>query len=180
MCNTRDSDSSPQKRRPGIAFVRPKLHDNTQESRDLFKRWAKLHMRDTLSVPKDEHLGGASRVLRYTRATEEGGEEYLFTIVLDVVNLPGTEAFQKVPLRLDLENTRALHQREEPVLKEGDPRIGTNPMIFSIVSPSVGIFEAVPDCQPLPPHPKAHALILQQQTTANTPTSLTNTNSPTS
>lgn len=84
-------------------------------------------------------------MLRYTRATEEGGEEYLFTILLDHVRLPGTEGFQKVPQRLDLENTRALGDGEEPVLPEGDPCIGTEPMVFSIVAPSVGIFEAVVD-----------------------------------
>ncbi|KAF3046588.1 hypothetical protein E8E12_011094 [Didymella heteroderae] len=133
------------KRRPGIALVRPRLHNNTQENRDLFKRWARLHMRDTLSIPKDGVLGGASRVLRYTRLTEDGEEEYLFTIVLDDVQLPGTNRFQNVPQRLDLENTRVLDEGEEPVLQEGDLRAGTKPMVFSVVSPSVGIFEAVAD-----------------------------------
>lgn len=140
-----DISTPPTSRRPGIALVRPKLHDNTQENRELFKRWSKLHMHDTLSIPKNDELGGASRVMRYTRATDGGEDEYLFTIVLDDVRLPGTEAFQKVPQRLDLENTRALSEGEEPVLNEGDPRIGTEPMVFSIVAPSVGIFEAVAD-----------------------------------
>lgn len=100
-------------------------------------------MRDTVSIPEDEVLGGASRVLRYVRATEDCEEEYLFTIVLDDVRLPGSKGFQSVSQRLDLENTRALEDGEEPVLQEGDPRIGTASMVFSIVSPSVGVFEAV-------------------------------------
>lgn len=128
-------------RRPGIAVVRPKLHEDKQENRDMFKRWTKLHMRDTLSLPKDEDLGGASKVLRYTRATEHGGEEYLYTIVLDDVRLPATEAFQKIPQRLDLENTRELQEGEEPVLRAGDSRMGIEPMVFSIVAPVVGLFE---------------------------------------
>lgn len=146
-----DVNTTPAKRRPGIALVRPRLHDNTQENRDLFKRWARLHMRDTLSIPKDEELGGASIVLRYTRATQDDGEEYLFTIVLDDVRLPGTRSFQTVPQRLDLESTRTLDEGEEPVLQDGDPRTGTAPMVFSIVSPSVGIFEAVADSKLLTP-----------------------------
>jgi hypothetical protein len=143
--------NSPTNRRPGIAFVRPKLHDNTQENRDLFRRWAKLHMRDTLAIPQDEKLGGASRVLRYRQEFGDGGEEYLFTIILDDVRLPGTKRFQTVPQRLDLENTRALGEGEEAVLKGDDPRIGTEPMVFSIVSPSVSIFEAVTDGKPVVP-----------------------------
>jgi hypothetical protein len=142
-----DLKPSSTKQRPGIALVRPKLHDDTQENRDLFKRWARLHMRDTVSIPKDETLGRASKSLRYIRATEDGGEEYLFTIVLDDVRLPGTKRFQTVPQRLDLENTRALDGGEEPVLRESDPRVGTEPMVFRIVSPSVGIFEAVADSE---------------------------------
>jgi hypothetical protein len=144
-----DFDSPSIKQRPGIALVRPELLENTQESRDLFKRWARLHMRDTISIPKDETLGGASRVLRYTRATEDGKEEYLFTIVLDDVRLAGTKRFQTVPQRLDLESTRVLDEGEESVLQNGDPRTGTEPMVFSIVSPSVGIFEAVAVGKPI-------------------------------
>lgn len=100
-----------------------------------------MHMRDTLSLPKDMDLGGASKVLRYSRAAEDGSEEYFYTIVLDDVRLPGTEAFQKIPQRLDLENTRELREGEEPVLQAGDKRMETEPMVFSIVSPVVGLFE---------------------------------------
>ncbi|KAJ4992157.1 hypothetical protein SVAN01_02478 [Stagonosporopsis vannaccii] len=138
-----NNHSPPTRRRPGIAIVRPKLHEDTPENRALFRRWTKLHMRDTLSLPHDEDLGGASRMLRYTRSTTSRGEEYFYTIVLDDVRLPGTEIFQSVPQRLDLENTRELGEGEEPVLREGDERAGTKPMVFSIVKPVVGIFEEV-------------------------------------
>lgn len=90
-------------------------------------------------------------MLRYTRVTEDGGEEYVFTIILDDVKLPGTRRFQTIPQRLDLESTRVLDEGEEPVFQDGDPRTGTEPMVFSIVSPSVGIFEAAADGQLITP-----------------------------
>lgn len=152
--NMGDISAPPTSRRPGIALVRPNLHDNTQQNRDLFKRWSKLHMRDTLSIPKNDELGRASRVMRYARTTKGMEEEYLFTIVLDDVRLPGTDGFQRVPQRLDLESTRALNGGEEPVLERGDARTGTEPMVFSIVAPSVGIFEAVTDGGALPSSPR--------------------------
>lgn len=124
-------------------------------------------MRDTLSIAKNEELGGASRVMRYTRAAQDGGEEYLFTIVLDDVRLPGTKSFQTVPQRLDLESTRALNEGEEPVLQDGDPRIGTMPMVFSIVSPSVGIFEAAADGKPVTPLQHDTLLTLREVNNAN-------------
>lgn len=136
-----DLNSTLMRRRPGIAIVRPKLHEDTAENRALFRRWTKLHMRDTISLPKNEELGGASKMLRYTRSTVDGGEEYFYTIVLDDIRLPGTETFQKVSQRLDLETTRDLTEDEEPVLRGGDERAGTEPMVFSIVKPVVGLFE---------------------------------------
>ncbi|KAF9699528.1 hypothetical protein EKO04_002192 [Ascochyta lentis] len=132
-------------KRPGIAIVRPKLREDTQENRTLFKRWTKLHMRDTLSLPKHKDLGGASRVLRYIRVDVGGEEEYLYTNHLDDIRLLETELFQKIPQRLDLENTRALKDDEEAVLQHGDPRIGKDPMVFSIVAPVVGVFEVYTD-----------------------------------
>jgi len=148
-----DNHAPLTRRRPGIAIVCPRLNEDTPETRSLFRRWTKLHMRDTLSLPKDEYLGGASKMLRYTRSTNGGGEEYFYTIVLDDVRLPGTEKFQNVSQRLDLENTRELSEGEEPVLREGEERIGTEPMVFSIVKPVVGVFEEIrngkPDVHPL-------------------------------
>ncbi|KAF2622690.1 hypothetical protein BU25DRAFT_204281 [Macroventuria anomochaeta] len=151
-----DTHETPTERRPGIAIVRPKLHEDTQANRDLFKRWTKLHMRDTLSLPKDKDLGGASRVSRYTRVSADGGEDYFYTIVLDDVRLPRTKTFQEIPQRLDLENTRVLGEGEEAVLLPGDPRIGTEPMVFSIVAPVVGIFEAVVDTDTIQAVHKSH------------------------
>src|SRR5690242_4421039 len=148
-----DNHAPLTRRRPGIAIVCPRLNEDTPETRSLFRRWTKLHMRDTLSLPKDEYLGGASKMLRYTRSTNGGGEEYFYTIVLDDVRLPGTEKFQNVSQRLDLENTRELSEGEEPVLREGEERIGTEPMGVSIVKPVVGVFEQIrtgkPDVHPL-------------------------------
>lgn len=100
-------------------------------------------MRDTLSLPRDDDLGGVSKVLRFIRAAEDGTEEYFYTIVLDDVRLPGTELFQKIPQRLDLETTRKLQEGEEPVLRDGDERMGTEPMVSSIVTPVVGLFEEI-------------------------------------
>lgn len=105
-------------------------------------------MRDTLSLLKDKNLGGASRVLRYIRTNGVGEEEYFYTIVLDDTRLPGTEAFQKVSQRLDLENTRSLHSGEEAVLLPGDPRKGTEPMVSSIVAPTACIFEEMRSGEP--------------------------------
>lgn len=137
-------------RRLGVSIIRPKLHNDTQENRELFRRWTKLHMHDILSLPKDQELGGASRILRYIRQTESGGEEYLYTIHLDDVRLPGSRAFQEMPHRLDLESTRALSEGEEAVLPPDDSRIGQEPMILSIVAPVVGVFEEIANSKPKP------------------------------
>ncbi|KAF3001927.1 hypothetical protein E8E13_006735 [Curvularia kusanoi] len=94
-----------------------------------------------LSLPKDEALGSVTSVLRYTRMTEDHGEEYFHTNMLDDVRLLKTEAFKDISKRLDLENTRELHEDEEPVLRTGDKRMGTEPMANSIVIGSVGLFE---------------------------------------
>jgi hypothetical protein len=128
-------------RRPGISVVRPKLHEDNQENRELFSRWVRLHMRDILSLPEDKDLGRPRKVLRYTRMNEHGGEEYFHTIVLDDVRLPATSAFQGVSVRLDLENTRELRNDEEPVLRAGDKKMGSEPMARSIFKPAVGLFE---------------------------------------
>lgn len=128
-------------RRPGISVVRPKLHEDTQENRELFSRWFRLHMRDILSLPEDKELGSPRKVLRYTRTNEHGGEEYLHTVVLDDIRIPATNAFQGISRRLDLENTRELRNDEEPVLRAGDKKIGSEPMAQSIFKPAVGLFE---------------------------------------
>ncbi|KZM18538.1 uncharacterized protein EKO05_0002342 [Ascochyta rabiei] len=136
-----DIHESTTAKRPGIAIVMPKLQKDTQENRALFRRWTKLHTRDILSLPKDKDLGGVSMVLRYTRTDEDGGEEYFLTNHLDDVRLLGSTPFQKLPHRLDLENTRALEEGEEAVLGPGDPRVGTDPTVLSIAAPVAGVFE---------------------------------------
>ena len=128
-------------RRPGISVVRPKLHEDNPENRELFSRWVRLHMRDILSLPEDKDLGSPRKVLRYTRMNEHGGEEYFHTIVLDDIRIPATNAFQQISHRLDLENTRELRNDEEPVLRAGDKKMGSEPMARDIFKPAVGLFE---------------------------------------
>jgi hypothetical protein len=139
-------DIGPATRRRGISLVRPKLHEDTQENRGLFRRWTKLHTRDVLSIPKDVDLGGTSKLLRYKRS-ENGGEEYLYTIHFDDIKLLTTVPFQNVSRRLDLENTRPLGPGGEAVLQTGDERQGTEPMVSSIVGPTSGMFEVVDECE---------------------------------
>lgn len=134
-------------RRPGIAIVRPKLHENTEENQGLFKRWTKLHMRDMLNLPNDSSLGGVPQVLRYKRSDRDGGEEYFYTVYLEDVRLLSTEPFQNISQRLDLEDTRVLGKGEEAVLPSGDPRVGRKPMVFEIAGPTVGVFERSADCR---------------------------------
>jgi hypothetical protein len=98
-------------------------------------------MRDILSLPENKGLGSPRKVLRYTRVAEHGGEEYFHTIVLDDIRIPATNAFQEIPQRLDLENTRELRNDEEPVLRAGDKKMGSEPMAHSIFKPAVGLFE---------------------------------------
>ena len=100
-------------------------------------------MRDTLSLPSHPDFGRVTKVLRFKCLDSNGEEEYLYTHHLDDVRLLATGALQNVSQRLDLENTRALEEGEEPVLKKGDEREGKKPMVFSIVKPVVDVFEEV-------------------------------------
>ncbi|KAL1609332.1 hypothetical protein SLS59_001697 [Nothophoma quercina] len=100
------SPSTPS-RRPGIAIVRPKLHSNTPQNRDLFMRWTKLHLRDTLSLPPDPDFGRVTKMLRFKRADANGEEEYLFTNHFeDLRLLREGELPAKTSQRLDLENQK--------------------------------------------------------------------------
>lgn len=137
------SPSTPS-RRPGIAIVRPKLHSNTPQNRDLFMRWTKLHLRDTLSLPPDPDFGRVTKMLRFKRADANGEEVYLFTNHFeDLRLLREGELPAKTSQRLDLENVRALGEGEVAVLEEGDERVGKKSMVYDIVAPSVGVFREV-------------------------------------
>jgi hypothetical protein len=142
-----DIETYPQHQRiPGVAIVRPTLHDPTPENKEFFKRWTKLHLRDTLSIPTDPQLGGATRTMRFKRSIDRDSEEYFYTIHLSDIRLLATEPFQQVSKRLDLENVRPLHDDEEPVFPNGYTGEEKEPMVFKIVNAVVCIFRETEHC----------------------------------
>jgi hypothetical protein len=124
----------------GIMIVRPRLHEQTKDNEETFKRWTAMHFRDLLNLtsPPNTDATVITQTLRYRNSTGR----LLYTIHVNDIDALKTKEYYAASRRLDLENTRKVGEGEEAVLP-GSNGLGDEPMVWDLVNAEFGVFEEV-------------------------------------